>query len=144
MRFKWWRSNGQGRPQFSPAGTRRDILHKLRFTPRLEPLEDRTLLSDGVLDPTFGVGGLVTTNLSYINNNFVSPATPPFLPSTPTHQNSLAIQTFAGGVSKIVEAGGSQGPTTAFSVGRFNTDGTLDTTIATNGLATTNFPGNPT
>jgi len=138
MRLKWWRSNGQRRPQFSPAGTRHDILHKLRFTPRLEPLEDRTLLADGVLDPTFGAAGLVTTNLSYINNNFVSPAT--ILPSPATHQNSLALQTISG-VSKIVVAGVSQGPTTAFSVGRFNLDGTVDTTFATNGLATTNFPG---
>src|SRR5947209_9542949 len=34
-----------------------------RSRPRLEVLEDRRLLSGGVLDPTFGSGGLVTTTL---------------------------------------------------------------------------------
>src|SRR5712692_3893140 len=122
MRLKWWRSNGQRRPQFSPMSARGDFLRKFRFTPRLEQLEDRTLLSDGVLDSTFGAAGLVATNLSYINNNSVSPAT--IFRSPATHQNSLALQTVAG-VSKIVVAGVSSGPTTAFSVGRFNSDGTL-------------------
>src|SRR5438270_56911 len=85
MRFNWWRSNGQGRPQVSPAGTQRAFSHKVRFTPRLEPLEDRTLLADGsvivagcttlagisqfgllrytangILDTSFGKGGFVT------------------------------------------------------------------------------------
>src|SRR5262249_61958030 len=32
--------------------------------PRLEPLEDRSLLSAGSLDPTFGNGGIVTTATS--------------------------------------------------------------------------------
>jgi hypothetical protein len=38
-------------------------IHKTRspFRPRLEALEDRCLLSGGVLDPTFGSGGLVST-----------------------------------------------------------------------------------
>src|SRR6266404_4465613 len=139
MRLNWWRNNLHRRSRFCPArGAQRDFLRKLKFTPRLEPLEDRTLLADGVLDSAFGAAGLVTTNLSYINNNFVSPAT--IYGSPTTHQNSLAIQTIAG-VSKFVVAGVSQGPTTAFSVGRFNSDGTLDTTFATNGLATTNFTG---
>jgi uncharacterized delta-60 repeat protein len=139
MRLTWWRSNGHRRPQSSSAsGARRDFSQKLKFSPRLERLEDRTLLTDGVLDSTFGAAGLVTTNLSYINNNFVSPAS--IYRSPTVHQNSLATQTI-GGVSKIVVAGVSQGPTTAFSVGRFNLDGTLDTTFATNGLATTNFTG---
>src|SRR5437588_12355981 len=34
-----------------------------RSRPRLEVLEDRRLLSGGVLDPTFGSGGLITTTL---------------------------------------------------------------------------------
>src|SRR5260370_17346413 len=41
-----------------------------RATLRLEPLEDRCLLSGGVLDPTFGTGGLVTTNLGTQNESF--------------------------------------------------------------------------
>jgi hypothetical protein len=34
-----------------------------RFRPRLEALEDRCLLSGGVLDPTFGSGGFVSTTV---------------------------------------------------------------------------------
>src|SRR6476619_679778 len=33
------------------------------FRPRLEGLEHRCMLSGGVLDPTFGSGGLVTTTV---------------------------------------------------------------------------------
>jgi uncharacterized delta-60 repeat protein len=41
-----------------------------RFRPRLEPLEDRRLLSAGHLDPTFGHGGVVTTDING-NEDFV-------------------------------------------------------------------------
>lgn len=118
-----------------PRSGRRDSLRRVKFTPRLESLEDRTLLSDGVLDTTFGVGGLLTTGLTYGTNNTVSPAT--VFPSAATHQNSLAVQSDG----KIIVAGVSQGVTHAFSVGRFNTDGNLDISFGANGLVTTNFPG---
>jgi uncharacterized delta-60 repeat protein len=134
---EWLR--GKVQRQFPPVrADRRESLRRVKFTPRLESLEDRTLLSDGVLDPTFGTGGLVTTNLSYINNDLIFPAT--VFPSAPAHQNSIAVQTIAG-VSKIIVAGVSQGPTTAFSIGRFTTGGSLDATFGTNGIATINFPG---
>jgi uncharacterized delta-60 repeat protein len=138
MLQEWLRRKVQRQSRFSPDGTgERAYLRRWKFTPRLELLEDRTLLSDGVLDPTFGVGGLVNTGLSYLNNTpFFSSTQYPSL-SPAVHQNSLAVQ--ADG--KIVVAGVSQGATTAFSVGRFNLDGTLDSTFGTSGLAAISFPG---
>src|SRR5437868_12548135 len=137
------RSTRRQQLRLSPAnGAERGFLRQLRFTPRLELLEDRTLLTDGVLDQTFGVRGLVNTGLSYLNSYAGYPLNPPsaVYASAPTHQNSLAVQTIAQ-VSKYIVAGVSQGPTTKFSVGRFKSDGTLDTTFGSNGLAVAGFPG---
>src|SRR5690349_7864237 len=131
MLQEWLRRKMQRQSRLSPdrAG-RRASLPSFKFTPRLEFLEDRTLLSDGVLDSTFGTGGLLTTGLSYLNTTPFFPATQYQSLSPAVHQNSLAVQ--ADG--KIVVAGVSQGATTSFSVGRFNIDGSLDTTFGTNGL----------
>ena len=52
LRDRWW-------------STQRHSLDRLRRNcsrPRLEALEDRTLLTAGDLDPTFGVGGKVLTD----------------------------------------------------------------------------------
>src|SRR5262249_8301499 len=43
--------------------TKRLAVPALRFRPRLEALEDRCLLSGGVLDPTFGSGGMLATDV---------------------------------------------------------------------------------
>ncbi len=100
--------------------------------PHLEPLEQRVLLSAGDLDPTFGVGGLVTTDFGSSEAAL-----------------SVAVQTDG----KIVVAGSSdQGATgTDFALARYNSDGTLDdggpqdTTLGdyfgTNGFVTTDFGG---
>jgi uncharacterized delta-60 repeat protein len=85
-------------------------------------LEDRTLLSDGVLDPSFGVGGLVTTSFGY------SPPPATLYPSAPSQQNTFAVQNDG----KIVVAGVAQG-----SVARLNADGSTDTTFGASGLVTT-------
>ena len=83
------------------------------FRPRLEMLEDRTLLSAGALDPTFGDGGVVSD------------------PSTlfsPFNWNSvLAVQSDG----RILEAISTPG--CAFEIVRENTDGSPDATFGTGG-----------
>jgi uncharacterized delta-60 repeat protein len=84
----------------------------------LEELEERTLLSAGALDPTFGTGGQVVT---------------PF--SNSTGVTGLVLQP----AGKLVAAG-SFGTTLALV--RYNTDGTLDTSFGTAGEVTANLgPG---
>jgi len=81
------------------------------FKPGVEALEERALLTAGILDPTFGTGGLVNTNFSY------------------TDTNSLAVQPNG----QIVVAGVSD-TTGVFSVARFNPDGSLDASFGNNGV----------
>src|ERR1700687_3093364 len=60
--FSWW-SQTWSRPR-RRAGRSRSP----RFVPRLEGMEDRTLLSPGVLDPNFGAGGKTTVAFGGGNN----------------------------------------------------------------------------
>jgi len=90
---------------------------------RLEQLEDRCLLSAGDLDPTFGAGGIVVTDLTY---GEVSDAT---------------IQPDG----KIVVVGTTPGPGTStadFRIVRFNPDGSLDNSFGQDAVVTTDFAGN--
>ena len=91
----------------------------------LEALEQRVLLSAGDLDPTFGVGGLVTTDMG--------------VSATDYGQDVVAVQ--ADG--KIVVVGSSDQGTTRddFALARYNTDGSLDTTFDADGKVTTDFAG---
>ncbi len=80
--------------------------------------------TSGVLDPSFGNEGVVTTNI------------------TPTHDsqaNSCAIQSDG----KIIAAGyGTVGAQLVFAVARYNSDGSLDTTFGNQGIMTTDLnPG---
>lgn len=78
--------------------------------------------TNGTLDPSFGVGGKVTTDLG---GDDVA--------------NALCIQPDG----KIVVAGHSFGAIEkVFLLVRYNTDGTLDTTFGTGGMVTTDFGGN--
>src|SRR5262245_24627045 len=89
--------------------------------PRLERLEDRTLLSAGDLDPTFGVGGKVLIGFhgSYEDT-----------PTALTRQSD----------GKLVVAGTSfAGATTRLAVARYNADGSLDPTFGTGGEAAVPF-----
>jgi hypothetical protein len=56
--FLAWLRNKTTKQRSSPAPSPRRALQ-----PRLERLEDRCVLSGGVLDPTFGTGGVVTTSV---------------------------------------------------------------------------------
>ncbi|MGI8580429.1 MAG: hypothetical protein ACR2K9_07795, partial [Solirubrobacteraceae bacterium] len=81
-------------------------------------------LANGNLDPTFGTAGKVTTN--FVGAGFDS-------------ANELRIQPDG----KIVAAGDSTLPTTGldFTVARYNTNGSLDTTFSGDGKAAANFSG---
>jgi uncharacterized delta-60 repeat protein len=76
--------------------------------------------SDGTPDPTFGTGGLVTTGIR-----------------TGLADVSLALQPDG----KIVVAGATFPGPVDFIVGRFNTDGTLDSGFGGGGLAAADFQG---
>jgi uncharacterized delta-60 repeat protein len=86
---------------------------------RLEALEDRTLLSAGDLDTTFGSGGKVLTSLG----------------SNPACQ-SVAIQSDG----RIVAAGATMiGGFDQFALTRYNSNGSLDTSFGSGGIVTTSF-----
>src|SRR5215813_1162295 len=123
------RSFNPGRPAVRPASTcsaaspTENLPMKRKRQPhrtilRLEALEDRYLLSAGVLDPTFGAGGTVTTGFG---NN------------TNTSARVLVIQPDG----KLIAAGDSENPATTsvgyYDLARYNPDGSLDNTFGSKG-----------
>jgi uncharacterized delta-60 repeat protein len=87
------------------------------FQPAVHRLEDRTVLSL-FLDPSFGTGGIVTSQFTGPVNNSA---------------HSLLLQ--QGGKMIVVgESDWAQGP--AIAVARYSSDGSLDTTFGTGGTAT--------
>src|SRR3954447_6080876 len=122
MFFGWWRklvraeSKGFRRERRKPPQMRRS-----NFKPWAEVLEDRTLLSAGDLDPTFGSGGKVVTSLG----------------TSQDWASAVAIQ----GDGKAVVVGESvQGTASDLAVARYNTDGTLDASFGSGGRASTFLP----
>lgn len=105
---------------------------KTRLT--IQRLEDRTVLNIGALDPTFGNGGIVSTD--------VTTALLGSLPPVESFDEAFAVGVQGNG--QIVVAGtvsyGYPFPNTAdFAVARYSPDGTLDSTFGTNGVTTTDF-----
>jgi uncharacterized delta-60 repeat protein len=92
---------------------------------RLEALEDRCLPSAGVLDPTFGSGGTVTTSFGGDK-------------SFPADAEALVIQpdgkSVAGGFNESSSGG-------IFDLARYNADGSLDSTFGNKGEVQTKFTG---
>ncbi len=90
---------------------------------RVERLEERTLLSTGALDPTFGTGGLVTTDFG--------------------GDGDVARAVVLQAHGKIVVAGEAYGASTYldFALARYNADGSPDPTFGSGGRVTTNFGG---
>jgi uncharacterized delta-60 repeat protein len=84
---------------------------------RLELLEDRCLLSAGQLDPTFGNGGLVTTDVPGATNDYAA---------------DITVTQPDG---KIVVVGTISVVNTGLAVARYNADGSLDTTFGSGGKA---------
>jgi uncharacterized delta-60 repeat protein len=84
----------------------------------------------GTLDPTFGTGGIVTTDFGDQINSNVAVAT------------AVAIQTDG----KILVCGGIPSSTgfPIAAIARYNTDGSVDTTFGSSGITTTKNLGVPT
>jgi uncharacterized delta-60 repeat protein len=99
---------------FHSRKQRLEVAKNRRSIPQLESLEDRCLLSAGVLDPTFGAGGLVTTSLSQGTDSAYG----------------VALQ--ADG--KIIAAGSANGQ---FGLARYGMNGALDSTFGNGGKVTT-------
>lgn len=95
--------------------------HRLR--PRLDALEDRSLLTAGALDPTFGTGGLVLTGFPSVKEG-----------AQGTEGEGIAVQIQPDG--KIVAAGWGYAD---FAVARYNTNGSLDSTFGSGGEVVTTF-----
>jgi uncharacterized delta-60 repeat protein len=91
----------------------------------VETLESRRLLSAGDLDPTFGAGGLVTTD---------------FPGSAADRPRQIALQADGKLLEVAWHSGFGVGEPT-LSVTRFNTDGSLDTGFGEQGIRLIDFPG---
>jgi competence ComEA-like helix-hairpin-helix protein len=79
------------------------------------------LSAAGVLDPTFGTGGIVTTDFG----------------GSPDVGNAVAIQ--ADGKIIVAGYGGPLRTPIGFALARYNSDGSLDSTFGTDGKVTTDF-----
>jgi len=94
--------------------------NRSRFRPRVEVLEDRCLPSGGVLDPTFGSGGLVSSTAGGLETLAMA-----------TGSDGKVI---VAGIAGVSQKGSSYNE---FAVARFNLDGTLDTSFGGTGEVTT-------
>ncbi len=83
----------------------------------IQSLERRTLLSAGVLDPTFGAGGIA----NYVTNSPISAAA--------LAPDSKIV--FAGPLTSAVQG--------SFGISRTNSNGSIDTTFGTDGSAVIDF-----
>jgi uncharacterized delta-60 repeat protein len=103
------------------------------FQPRLEALEDRCLLSGGVLDPTFGSGGMVDTAIGSLDSAAYAVATYPAVGTANDGKVVVAGYTFA-----------KKGPVgnENFAVARYNLDGTPDLSFGGSGEVTTDLGTN--
>src|SRR5262249_35168615 len=102
----------------------------LTFRPRVEGLEDRLTPSAGLLDPTFGNGGIVTTEFSS--------SAPAAFRVDETGAWDIAVQPNDGKIILVGDAGSATTGYT-FAVARYNANGVLDTTFGQNGRVTLNF-----
>jgi uncharacterized delta-60 repeat protein len=109
--------------------TRPTTRRRPAFPLRVEWLEDRLTPTAGLLDPTFGTNGVVTTEF---NSSAYAQA------GDETGAWDVAVQPNDG---KIILAGDTGSATTGyhFVVARYNANGVLDTTFGQNGQVTLNF-----
>ena len=120
----WLASSGRRLKELSAAKSRRRGVARLRQRSPcvVETLEDRCLLTDGDLDPSFGVGGKVLTSFGISGTDIAE---------------CVAIQSDG----KIVVAGHRESSSGDFdfAVARYNSDGTFDTSFGGSGEVTTRF-----
>lgn len=102
--------------QHRSGGTRR---HMPAF---VESLESRCLLSAGDLDPSFGVAGRVTTDIS--------------AQDTGSSKSAVAIQSDG---KIIVASTAFNNENKDFALVRYNSDGSLDSAFGTDGIVITEF-----
>jgi uncharacterized delta-60 repeat protein len=98
---------------------RRHALRKATSSVRIEPLEDRRLLSAGDLDTTFGSGGAVNVDWEDLGESLVL-----------SDGKILVSGTVA------VPADEESGRTSSVVLARYNSDGSLDTTFGNAGVTT--------
>jgi uncharacterized delta-60 repeat protein len=99
--------------------SRRNPRPPARYQPRLESLEDRSVPSAASLDPSFGNGGLVTTNLGSSNEGAHNVVQQP--------DGKLVAVGYTTEKSGIED----------FAVVRYNPDGRLDSTFGSGGIVKT-------
>ncbi len=122
--FPGWLRRFISSPRQTPVQVDRGTKARRDTVLGLEQLEERSLLSIGGLDLTFGTNGVVTTG-------FPTAAT--------------AVGTVVQTDGKIVVAGtlgsgvADGSPTQSVILARYNANGTPDTTFGTNGVVKTNF-----
>jgi uncharacterized delta-60 repeat protein len=126
--FLAWLRNQTTNKRSGPAPS-----HRRAFQPRLESLEDRRLLSGGVLDPTFGTGGIVTTSVPPFDESYASAVAT--YPKAGTANDGKVVA--AGAVSSFLNKHYIQD----MAVVRYNLDGSLDTSFGGTGEVTTSFGG---
>ncbi|MEX2139004.1 MAG: hypothetical protein WD894_07065 [Pirellulales bacterium] len=88
---------------------------------RVEVLEDRTMLSAGALDPSFGIGGRVVTD-------FGSPS---------DFGEAVVVQ--ADGKTVVAGSTSNEFAVASFAVARYNADGSLDASFGSNGRVAIDF-----
>jgi uncharacterized delta-60 repeat protein len=104
----WFRTSAKNRRVTSAQP------HRSPYRPRLEPLEDRCLMSAGALDPTFGAGGIVTTSLSQKTNDY---------------GHRVAVQPDG----KILVVGEVNNGGSEYGLARYTANGSLDTSFGKGG-----------
>ena len=115
-----WDSGGEPRSAISHRQVRRPRC-ATRYPLLLDLLEDRTLLSSGDLDPSFGLRGKVLTDIG-----------------VPANDSADSVTTARQTDGKIVVAGSTETQTGGFdlAVVRYNSDGTLDRDFGDQGSVT--------
>lgn len=107
------------------------------FHPRVEALEERTLLTAGALDPTFGTSGTILN--TFRQGDLGTEAGVRALlvyPDADTHGNAGKV--LAVGLLSLPSTNTTERD---FALFRYHPDGTPDTTFGTNGVVTTDIAG---